>query len=182
MTFVPGLALLLLGCGEDDGSAAGAGGNGSGGSSASTWPQQCESVADHNASCGKSSDDQAAVDDCVATSDCVPSVWSAKVVATVMSCLAKLPCGQEDDECISATQPDQTATNLALFQACQDKATECAGFQGCLETQFLISDELALDLQSCLDEPCDAVNDCLLTQYTAATTASGCTGELPFGG
>ncbi len=99
-----------------------------------------------------------------------------------MSCLADLPCDQPDDDCIAATEADQTPTKLALFEACQAKATACPDFEGCLETQFLVSDELALDLQSCLDEPCDAVSECLSTQYSAAIVAAGCTGELPFGG
>jgi len=45
-----------------------------------------------------------------------------------MSCVAPLACDQADDDCIAATAPDQTPTKLALFEACQDKATACPGF------------------------------------------------------
>jgi hypothetical protein len=171
---------------DDQDGAAGAGAvAGQGGSGAAgpiTWRQRCQAVVDHNASCGKSSADAAAVDDCVATAACVPSVWSADVVETVMTCLTGLPCGNPDDDCIAMTESDQTPVKLALITACQDKADACPTSDGCLETTFLISDELASTLADCLDQPCDAASTCALNEYTAAITASGCTGELPFGG
>jgi hypothetical protein len=178
----PFLVLWVLvaaaGCGEPSGSST----SGGGGGDASDWRQRCQTVVDHNAACGKGSRDEVAVGRCVATQTCAPSVWSADVMATIMSCLATLPCDHPDDECISMTAAQQTPTKTALFAACRDKATACPGFQGCLETMFLVSEELASKLQACLGQACDAANTCVQSEYTAAITAAGCIGELPFGG
>jgi hypothetical protein len=162
------------------GSAVGGQVNGIGGNSA--WHERCQGVTDHNAVCGKGSADAASVDSCVTTQPCTPSVWSAAVMDTVMSCLSTLACTSPDDDCISATVPDQTPIKQALFTACEDKMTACPDFQGCLETLFLVSDSLAATLQDCLSQPCDAAATCILNGYTSAMTAAGCTGELPFGG
>jgi hypothetical protein len=201
------LAVLVItdvGCGDDasarvtdhrdgavaDAAGGAAGGSGSGGSggqagtggASNAWRERCQAVVDHNAACGKSSADIAAVDDCMLTAACVPAVWSADVVDTTMTCLASLACQSPDDDCIAMTASDQTPAKLALFTACEDKAALCPMFDGCLETTFLVSDTLASSLAACLDEPCDAASTCLLNEYTAAITAAGCTGELPFGG
>jgi hypothetical protein len=122
------------------------------------------------------------VESCVATQSCVPAVWSANVVDASMTCLAVLACNHPDDECISATASQQTPTKQALFTACQTKATACPSFTGCLETLFLVSDELALTLRACLEQACDAAASCMLNEYLRALTAAGCAGELPFGG
>jgi hypothetical protein len=173
-----GVVIATASCGQSAGSAT----TGGGGGDASDWRQQCQTVVDHNAACGKASRDDVAVRECVASQPCVPSVWVTDVVASVMSCLATLPCDHPDDECISITAAQQTQTKNALFAACRDKAATCPGFNGCLETMFLLSDELALKLQACLGQACDAANTCVQTEYTAAITAAGCAGELPFGG
>jgi hypothetical protein len=161
-------------------SNAGAGGEITlGGSSA--WEGRCQDVVDHNAACGKGSADAAAVTDCVATDNCVPSVWSAAVVDTTMTCLVNLACTSPDDDCISATVVVQTATKQALFTACEQKATECTGFS-CLETTFLVSDSLATSLHACLSQACDAASACIQSEYASAVSDSGCLAELPFGG
>jgi len=206
MALIPLLCLVLIGagCGGDDDTAAshpGSGGvNGGGGSKATggvsggggskatggatggVWATRCQSVADHNASCGKGSNDQAAVDECIATRGCAPSAWSAEVVDSIMDCLTTLACDQPDDDCISATADLQTPTKLALFDACQSKTASCPGFDGCLETMFLVSDELALELQACLEQDCDAAATCMTDEYFGAVMAADCSGELPFGG
>jgi len=164
------------------GGASAAGGQGGTGGGSSDWPQRCQNVVDHNRTCGKSSSDQAAVDQCVAADACVPSVWSGSVVDSIMSCLATLPCSDPDDDCIAKTQSLMTPTKLALLAGCQDKAAACPGFQGCLETLFLVSDSLAQTLQACLSQACDAANSCMTNEYVSAVTAAGCNSELPFGG
>jgi hypothetical protein len=98
------IALLANACGSSsdespgshaDGGSGASGGSSAGGTSTSAWTEQCETIADHNASCGKSSDDQGAVSECVATRGCVPSVWSSQVVATTLAagCTGELPFG-----------------------------------------------------------------------------------------
>lgn len=181
----PGLLLAVLGiaggCGEASGTSNG---NGDGGPSggAAIWKQRCQAVVGHNAMCGKGSKDQAAVDQCVATQNCEPSTWSTVIVDKVMGCLATLPCSHPDDECISQSAPQLTPTTNALLAACRDKAAACPGFDGCLETLFLVSDGLANKLQTCLGKTCDAAGACMLNEYSAAVVAAGCLGELPFGG
>ena len=155
-----------------------------GGSSggASDWKQRCQHVVDHNRACAKSSSDQAAVDQCVEANSCVPSVWAANVVDSIMGCLATLPCSDPDDNCISKTQGLMTPTKQALLTACQNKLAACPGFQGCLETMFLVSDALAGKLQACLSQACDVASSCMSSEYLNAASAAGCNSELPFGG
>ena len=155
-------------------------GGSSGGSS--DWKQRCQTTVDHNRACGKSSSDQAAADQCIQSASCVPAVWSANVVDSIMSCLATLPCSDPDDNCISKTQTLMSPTKQALLTACQNKAAACPGFQGCLETMFLVSDALADKLQRCLSQPCDAASSCTTNEYLSAASAAGCNSELPFGG
>jgi hypothetical protein len=184
------LAALLvagIGCGNED-STSGSGSGGSGGGQAGsggapdTWQGRCQAVVDHNAACGKSSADTVAVDDCMLTAACVPAAWSADVVDATMTCLESLACGSPDDDCIAMTVSNQTPVKMALFAACEDKATVCPMFGGCPETAFLVSDTLASSLAACLDQPCDMASSCLVSEYTAAITAAACAGELPFGG
>lgn len=203
LSLLAGLLIIDIGCGNDDsasvtdgrdgavdagGGAAGASGSGGSGGQVGSggapdaWRERCQAVVDHNAACGKSSADTAAVDDCMLTAACVPSAWSSDVVDTIMTCLANLACESPDDDCIAMTVSDQTPIKMALFAACEDKATACPMFDGCLETTFLVSDTLASSLAACLEQSCDAASSCLLNEYTAAITAAGCTGELPFGG
>src|SRR5690242_16618071 len=123
LALIPLLGLLSLGfgCGGDDKTPAGGtggtasggthGGGGrksGGGATGADWASRCQSVVDHNASCGKGSDDQAAVDECLAVEGCAPSAWSAEVVDSIMGCLGKLGCDQSDDDCIDATTDLQT--------------------------------------------------------------------------
>jgi hypothetical protein len=164
------------------GGTSATGGQGGAGGTPSDWKQRCQDVVDHNRACGKSKSDQAAADQCVAAAACVPSVWSASVVDSIMSCLATLPCSNPDDDCIAATQSLMTPTKLSLMTACQDKSAACPGFQGCLETLFLVSDSLAQQLQACLSQACDAASSCMTNEYFSALTAAGCNSELPFGG
>lgn len=98
-----------------------------------------------------------------------------------MSCLATLACDQPDNDCTAATADLQTAIKLALFDACEG-TTSCLGFDGCIETMFLVSDDLALQLQACLEQDCDAATTCVSDEYFGAVTAADCSGELPFGG
>ena len=164
---------------------AAAGGNGGDGTGAApSWAAECEAVVDQNAQCGKSSDDQAALDECIGMEACNGPVYDPEAVHAIMACLATLPCSDPDDDCLAeVVSLPGNETQTAFVEDCKAKATECPDLAGdfCGMAVFF-SDALVAAVEPCFDQPCSTAVSCALDELVDASSAAGCGGELPFGG
>ena len=191
------IALSAAGCGDDtsdEDTSGGAGGGtassaagGTGGADvggAPGWSAECAAVVDQNASCDKSSSDDAAREECIGMEVCIGPVYDADAVHALMQCLATLPCNSPDDDCIAelVSVPGNEA-QLAFVEACHAKATECPDLAGDLCGMGVwFSDSLDQAITACFDQPCSTALRCAFMELVNTSAEAGCNGELPLGG
>jgi hypothetical protein len=197
------IGLSAAGCGDDaseEHASGGAGGEtataaagGTGGTAGTAgadvggapgWSSECADVVEQNASCNKSSSDDAAREECVGMEVCIGPVYDADAVHALMQCLATLPCDSPDDDCIEelVSLPGNEA-QAAFVQACQAKATECPELAGDLCGMGVwFSDSLNQAIEACFDQPCSTAVPCAFMELADTSAEAGCGGELPLGG
>ncbi len=161
--------MCVTGCGDDDSST---GDTGSADVGMDTAPDTstgarviCEGSVAYDEKCGD--DPIEPIEECEEELGCVP--YREDLKALIAECIEERDCGTSDDICFTRMGIEFTpsAAAEAFFTACESRRRECSdafGADWCFVE--IATDEAIGMLDTCLDEPCGAIQRCFIPVVT----------------